>query len=80
MTAIIDDTYAEAFKSMYSEKMFIFSKLDTNNMGPLIILGVLWFIYLAGCISGAYMDGKQRKEWREEQRKERRASRKEIRE
>jgi hypothetical protein len=55
------------------------SKLDTNNMGPLIILGVLWFIYLAGCISGAYMDGKQRKEWREEQRKERRASRKEIR-
>eukprot|EP00944_MAST-04C_sp_MAST-4C-sp1_P000750 g750.t1 len=56
------------------------TKLDTNNMGPVIILGVLWFLYLAGCISGAVMDTKERKQWREEQRKERRASRKEIRE
>ena len=54
-------------------------KLDTSNMGPVIILGVLWLLYIVGTVGGYYYDHKHRKAWRENAQKERRAARQKVR-
>merc|ERR1711871_1347217 len=53
----------------------LLSKLDTSNMGPAIILGVLHILYWSSVLYGHFKDRKERLKWRADIKAERKKQR-----